>query len=99
MRNLDLNYEGFENYLFSKEYDMGGVLYRFKFNNNFGASVIKHDYSYGQEEDLWELGVLMFGDGYLERGVLTYDTPITNDIIPWLTDEEVRNLLERIKGL
>ena len=97
--NLNLNYEGFEQNLFSKENDMDGVLYRFKFDNNFGASVIKHKYSYGYEEDLWELGVLVFGNGYPERGVLTYNTKVSGDVEGYLTDEDVRNLLQQIKDL
>lgn len=97
--NLNLNYEGFESNLISKAPIFGGIQYRFRFDNNFGASVIKHEYSYGSGEDLWELAVLVFGDGYSEKGELTYETEITPDVEGYLTDEDVRKLLERIKGL
>lgn len=96
--NLNLNYEGFETNLISEEPSFGGVQYRFKFDNGYGASVIKHKYSYGSEDDLWELAVLdSFDVG--PKGMLTYDTPITEDVEGYLTDEEVRNLLAQIKEL
>ena len=95
--NLNLNFEGFETNLISTNYDMGGVLYRFKFDNGYGASVIKHRYSYGSNQELWELAVLDFSRE--PNGALTYDTPITEDVVGYLTDEAVRNLLEQIKGL
>lgn len=96
--NLNLNYEGFETNFISKRFKLNGVMYRFKFDNGYGASVVKHDFSYGHEEDLWELAVLKFtGNG--DEAHLTYDTPITQDVEPCLTDEEVRNLLGQIKEL
>lgn len=99
--NLNLNHEGFENYLVNKHYVDGGVQYRFKFENGYGASIIKHRYSYGYESDLWELGVLIWhnDNNHICKCNLTYNTEITDDVIGWLTDEEVRNLLERIKNL
>ena len=95
--NLNLNYEGFENDLIKKSNFLGGIQYLFKFENNFGASVIKHLGSYGHEEDLWELAVVEYyrsGEWYL-----TYDTDITDDVIGCLTDEDVRELLTKIKEL
>ena len=73
-----------------------GFKHRFKFDNNYGASVIKHYGSYGYEEDLFELAVLYFEDDIPH---LTYTTPITDDVIGNLTNEEVLELLERIKNL
>lgn len=98
--NLNLNYEGFENYLVKRTVLKDwrtGVHYLFRFPNNFGASVIKLNNSYGYEKDLWELGVIIFGS--CGDWDLTYDTEITNDVIGYLTDEEIRKLLDRIKGL
>ena len=95
--NLNLNYEGFENDLIKKSNFLGGIQYLFKFENNFGASVIKHLGSYGHKEDLWELAVIEYyrsGEWYL-----TYDTDITDDVIGFLTDEDVRELLTKIKEL
>lgn len=97
--NLKLNYEGYEqNLAYTKSY-MGGIQYVFKFDNGYGASVIKHNGSYGHHKDLWELAVLKFnGESHYDWN-LNYDTEITDDVIGGLTDEEVRDLLARIKEL
>lgn len=65
----------------------------YKFENGRGASVVSHQYSYGGEKGLYELAVLD------ENGNLDYTTPITNDVIGWLTWEEVIDLLRKIKEL
>lgn len=99
--NLNLNYEGFDAYLIKRmeltDYRQG-VKYRFRFPNRFGASVIKHKYSYGYDCDLWELAVLRYGADE-DDWDLCYFTDITDDIIGHLTDKEVRELLQRIKDL
>ena len=95
--NLKLNYEGFENNLVGTTERYGGIQYRFKFKNNFGASVIKHTGSYGHERDLWELAVIRY---YRDNEwYITYDTDITYDVIGYINDEEVRELLRRISEL
>ena len=97
--NLSLNYEGFERFLFETRdrSEDGGIQYIFRFENGYGASIVKHSFSYGHEKDLWELGVLFnYGE---DRWHLTYETPITEDVEGNLTDEDVRNLLKRIKEL
>ena len=105
MKDLNLNYEGFEEYLVERKdrstticlREQPGVQYVFRFENNYGASVVKHLGSYGYDQDLWELAVIQFDeDGKCD---LTYDTPITDDVEGYLTDEDVRNLLARIKEL
>lgn len=73
-----------------------GVQHRFRFPNNYGASVIKGPYSYGGPQGLWELAVKKFdGDDW----ELCYDTVITNDVIGHNTEAEIEALLERIKAL
>lgn len=97
MENLNLNYEGFEQYLVETNSLFDGIQYVFKFENNYGASVVKHGGSYGHSQDLWELAVLMYDD--LNNRELCYDTPITEDVEGYLTDENVRDLLAKIKEL
>ena len=65
----------------------------FKFDNGYGASVIRGFGSYGYQDGLYELAVL--GPG----GRLVYDTPITDDVLGHLTPDEVNDLLDRIAGL
>ena len=75
----------------------GGVRYVFRFENGYGASVIKYPGSYGYTMDLWELGVLVRDGSGLYQ--LTYDTDISSDVEGFLTDEGVRELLGRIRDL
>ena len=101
---LDLNYEGFENYLLEREdrsigYKYERIHYIFKFDNNYGASVVKGYGSYGYEDDRWELAVILFNPGGSERYDLVYNTPITDDVLGYLTDEGVREILQQIKEL
>lgn len=78
----------------------GGVQKIFVFPNGYGASVIRHPFSYGGADDLWELAVVKFEDpSNPHRFRLTYDTPITDDVIGHLSDMEVEILLDRIKLL
>ena len=70
-----------------------GIQKVYGFPNGYGASVIKHDNSYGSKENLWELAVL---NG---AGELDYSTPITDDVLGRLTWENVYNTLTTIKEL
>ena len=36
-------------------YVNGGVQHVYSFSNGYGASVVKHDFSYGGKQGLWEL--------------------------------------------
>ncbi len=85
-----MNYE--EYLILSKPYQ-DGWLKRYMFSNGYGASVVCHSFSYGGNNGLFELAVLD------KDGELTYDTPITNDVIGHLTQEEVDVFLERINNL
>jgi hypothetical protein len=90
-----LNYEGFEQHLMKKSTHkhFGGFQYEFQFDNGFGASVIKHNESYGNVDDLFELAVLN------EDGEITYDTYIADNVIGWLTNEEVIDYFKAIQSL
>ncbi len=69
-----------------------GVQCRIHFENGFGASVVKHNFSYGGPEGKYELAVLN-GDS------LTYDTPITDDVLGYLDEKEVTEILIKIQQL
>lgn len=74
----------------------GGIQKLFKFENGFGASVVKHDFSYGGKAGKWELAVIKW-DG--EDFQLSYETRITNDVIGYLNWEDVEGLLVEISTL
>lgn len=79
-------------FLQNTEYLNNGVRHIYKFDNGYGASVIKHDYSYGGRDGLWELAVLKDDE-------LCYTTPITEDVIGHLAWDTVENILTEIQEL
>lgn len=76
-----------------------GIQKIYRFDNGFGASVVKSQFSYGGDENMWELAVIYFNNDDSEEFELTYETPITNDVIGNLSDEEVEEKLSEIKAL
>lgn len=60
----------------------GGIQAIFRFENGYGASVINHSGSYGVE-----LAVLRFTGEGTDDWELCYTTPITDDVIGWIQDE------------
>ena len=91
-----LKYDGFEKYLYEVR-EESNLHYIFKFDNGYGASVIKNSVSYGHALDLFELAVIKFTDEFTWD--LCYTTEITDDVIGYLTNDGVLNLLEAIKNL
>lgn len=64
----------------------------YRFANGYGASVIRNSYSYGHEHGLYEIAVL-------KGNRLCYDTPITDNVIGYLTADKVAEYLQRIEEL
>jgi hypothetical protein len=77
--------------------ESGAVQKLYKFANNYGASVVKGEHTYGGDEGLWELAVIVFdtNGGFS----LCYTTPITSDVEGHLTDDKVEELLAKIEAL
>lgn len=96
-----LKYDGFEDYLFEatkeKVLHQYSYQYIFKFDNNYGASVVKNPISHGNKLDLFELEVIKFIDEYNWK--ICYPKYITDYVIGYLTNDDVLNLLEAIKNL
>jgi len=70
-----------------------GVGYVYEFENGYGASVVKHSGSYGNDKGLYEIAVLD------SDGDLCYSTPITDDVIGYANEDKVLDTLHRIKSL
>jgi hypothetical protein len=71
----------------------------FKFENGYGASVITGNGTYGGDRGLYELAVIKFGEDYDWDWRITYDTPITEDVVGFLTSKDVEDLLVQIEAL
>lgn len=71
-----------------------GEISRLYFDNGYGVSVVRGEYTYGGPEGLYELAVV---DTKTEE--ITYHTPITDDVIGYLTEEGVTALMAEIQLL
>ena len=76
---------------------LGGEQYLYKFENGYGASVIRNHISYGGDEGSWELAVITWNE--VGTWNLCYSTEITNDVLGYLEEEDVEEILDRIKNL
>ena len=96
MKFSDLNFRPHTNYPDT------GVAARKFFPNGYGISVVRFTNpsgfggSYGVEQGLYEAAVLK---GVEENWNICYDTPITEDVLGHLTEEEVEVLLYEIENL
>lgn len=84
----------------------GGEQITYRFANGYGASVVRScrmpyglGATYGAQSGLWELAVVKFTGPLDDDWHLVYDTPITDDVIGRLTEDDVEELLSRIKAL
>jgi hypothetical protein len=73
--------------------DLSGIYCRIMFENGFGASIVKHKYSYGGKDGLYEIAILD------NDGEITYTTPITDDVLGYLFEDDVMFHLNEIKNL
>jgi hypothetical protein len=72
---------------------MDGIMSRIEFENGYGASIVKGEYTYGGKDGLYELAVLN------NNGDLIYDTPVTSDVEGYLSETQVTDLLIKIQQL
>ena len=73
--------------------NLGGIQAVVQFENGFGASIVQTPFTYGGNEGLYELAV--FG----KNGQITYETSITDDVLGYLSEDEVSKILKQIKQL
>lgn len=88
LQNKLYEHKGFVKY---KLFDNGEQLI-FEFKNGYGASVLTGKVAYGGINGLFEIAVT-------RNGYLCYDTPITNDVIGYLTIDEALKTLDDIEQL
>lgn len=70
-----------------------GVQARITFDNGYGASVVRGQYTYGGKKGLYELAVLDI------NGQLCHTTPLTDDVIGYLRDIDVTDVMVKIQQL
>lgn len=82
-----------DNYLVASIKDEIGEQYIYKFDNGYGASVIRNKYSYGGKHDLWEVANIYFDDEY-EYSITDL---LGREVEGWLDWYEVDTKLRNIK--
>lgn len=69
-----------------------GVQAREDYQNGYGVSVVRGRYTYGGDQGLYELAVMHFGE-------LCYLSPVTSDVIGYLTPEQVTLRMAEVQAL
>jgi hypothetical protein len=70
-----------------------GIQSRISFDNGYGASVVRSQYSDGGEKGLYEIAVLDID------GQKCNTTPVTDDVIGYLRDIDVTDVMVKIQQL
>lgn len=83
-KDLQFEFENGPNYRYERA--------RIIFPNNFGVSVVRGTNTYGGPEGFWEVAVI-------KDYRINYDTPVTNDVIGWCTEEDVTNIMKQVQEL
>ena len=69
----------------------------FRFPNGYGASVIQGGVAFGSDTAPFELAVVQFN--YDDDYQMCYNTPIAHDVLGYLTEIKVLDLLDQIQQL
>jgi hypothetical protein len=88
----------FEDLTFEHNKYMNGEQAVHMFDNYYGVSVVRGQYTYGGKKGLYELAVIHMGPEDKESTIM-YDTPITDDVIGYLTPEGVTDIMKQVKEL
>ena len=68
------------------------------YDNHYGVSVVRGPYTYGGRKGLYELAVIHMGPEDKESTIV-YNTPITNDVMGYLTPEDVTRIMKQVSEL
>lgn len=71
---------------------MDGIQARHDFPNGYGVSVVRGFGTYGSDQGLYELAVMY-------KGSICYNSPITEDVVGWLTLEQAQELADQVAAL
>jgi len=82
----------------------GGSQRLYWYPNGMGASVVRHKFSYGGDSQLYELATVSYRktDGKFSETFTIVQVPEVieeDEVIGWLTEDQVEELLAKIKAL
>ena len=72
---------------------LNGIKTTCHFDNGYGVSVVRHRYSYGNGLNLFELAIID------KSGEITYSTPITDDVLGYLSEDDVSDTMIKVQRL
>jgi len=74
-----------------------GMQIMFRFDNNYGISLVSNGFSYGNSSDEFEIAVIKFdGDNNFK---ICYSTDITDDVLGYQTKDDVIEVIEKVINL
>lgn len=78
----------------------GGEQAYFMFSNKLAVSVVRHEFSYGTEEGLWEAAVIKYGRlmNIKKLGIEGYED-VDDSVIGYMTEEMVEDFLDKVKKI
>jgi hypothetical protein len=91
---VEADYKTFKDLEFvPTEQFLDGIKSAFHFDNGYGVSVVRHKFSYGNGLNLFELAVID------KSGDIIYSTPITDDVLGYLSEDDVSDTMIKIQRL
>jgi hypothetical protein len=82
-------------YLVEKNKMHGGIQYKYLFPNGLGASLVRHEGSYGYDKGLWEIAALGRDYDFIGMSVLQWN----DDVKGYLTAKESKSILNQIYNI
>lgn len=82
----------FEDLVFKNLERLNGVQAHAYFDNGFGVSVVRHEFSYGGDAGLYEIAVL-------ENDEICYTSSVTDDVMGHLSEDDVTEVLAQVEAL
>lgn len=91
---VDAEYKTFKDLKFvPTEEFLSGIRSTCHFDNGYGVSVVRHKFSYGNKLNLFELAIIDKVED------IVYSTPITDDVLGYLSEDEVSDTMIKVQRL
>jgi hypothetical protein len=75
-----------------------GMQILFKFPNDYGISLVCHSFSYGNDDNEFEIAIAKF-EPNSDNWRVTYDTDITGDVLGYQSKEDVIDVIQKTIAL
>jgi len=72
-----------------------GMQIVFRFDNNYGLSVVSHSFSYGNKQEKFEIAIIKFNSEDDDDWNITYDTPITDDVLGYQSKGDALDVIRK----